>query len=56
MAGKLAPPFGMVQLLRQRERRELAVVNRHANAAVSRRTQTPISPTTEMHPGVGANT
>ncbi|WP_268890905.1 hypothetical protein [Cognatilysobacter lacus] len=38
------------------ERRELAALNLQADVAVSYEVRGAISPTTEEHPGVGANT
>jgi hypothetical protein len=38
------------------ERRELAAENPQADVAVSYETRGAISPTTALHPGVGANT
>jgi hypothetical protein len=56
VAGKLAPPFLKMRRAWMRERCELAALNVRADAAVSYETRRAISPTTELHPGVGANT
>jgi len=56
LAGKLAPPFQATSDAWKCERRELAAVNLQADLAVSYEARGAISPTTELHPGVGANT